>query len=268
MVAPANSFAAVIADCLSRRRPIVVCTVVRTAEPARYPAGVKVVCPVGEVPRSFGLAEAEAQSLIEKLPLTDPAAAPRVYEVCVGPEGDSLLDVYCELIQPPVQLVVAGAGHIARPMAAMGLALGWSVVVTDDRADYADRSNFPAGTDVICAEFESVWSRLTIDTATAVALVTRGHEHDEACLKALAGTRPFYVGMIGSKRRVRTVMERLHSDGVSAEFLDRVYAPVGLPIGTETPAEIALAVTAEVVAVWRGRGEWANAEKQTYYYGR
>lgn len=267
-MAPAESFAALVADCLSRRQPVSVYTIVRSGNPARYPAGAKVVCPVGDAPRSYGLADAEAHSLISQLPLTDPSATARILELGVSEAGDQPLEVFCEVMQPPLQLVIAGAGHIAQPLVALGLAMGWAVVVADDRPDYADPSRFPAETDVVCAPFESVWDGQTVDSATAVALVTRGHEHDEACLRALAETRPFYVGMIGSKRRVHTVMSRLRDAGVAAEFLERVYAPVGLPIGTETPAEIALAIIAEIVAVWRGRGEWAQIEKQVYYYGK
>lgn len=266
-MAPAKSFAAVIADYLSARRPLVLCTVVRTAEPARYPAGAKVVCPVGEAPRCYGLAEADAQSLISKLPLTDPAATPQVIEVGAGEADDLPLHIYVEVLRPPVQLVIAGAGHIAQPLAEAAQTLGWSVVVVDDRAEYAERSRFPEVAKVVCAPFSEVWEQVTVDGSTAIALVTRGHEHDEDCLRMLADTRPFYVGMIGSKRRVHTVMKRLQEGGVSAEFLERVYAPVGLPIGTDTPAEIALAIAAEVVAVWRGRGEWAREEKQSFYYG-
>jgi len=264
-MAPADSFAAAVAESLTRRRTVFLCTVVRSTTPVQYPVGAKVVCPAGEAPRGFGLAEAQARALVERLPVANPPATPQVVEIRVGTSEVSALDVYCERLRPPLQLVIAGAGHIAHPLVAIARTQGWSVVVVDDRAEYAVPTLFPPEVAVICAPFAEVWDRVEVDRSTAVALVTRGHRHDEACLAALAEYEPFYVGMIGSRRRVHAVQERLERRGVAPDFFARVYAPVGLPIGTDTPAEIALAIVAEIVAVWRGREQWVRQEKETFY---
>lgn len=265
-MAPATSFAALIAGHLSARRSVLLCTVVRTASPSHVPAGAKVVCPVGESPRVYGLADAEAEQLIKSLPIAEPPAKPQLREVELRLADQTIsLSVYVELVSPPLQLVIAGAGHIARPLAEIAAALGWNLVAVDDRPDYAAPEYFPSGTKVICAQFDQAWRQIEVDEATAIVLVTRGHKHDQDCLRALVNTRPFYIGMIGSKRRVRTTIDGLESDGVSHEFTSRIFAPVGLPIGTDTPGEIAVAIAAEIVAVRRGRDAWAKTEKDKFY---
>jgi xanthine dehydrogenase accessory factor len=161
--------------------------------------------------------------------------------------------------------VIVGAGHIARALAAVGDRLGWSVVVVDDRSDYADPRFFPEAARVECVAFADAFERVSIDPVTAVTLVTRGHKHDEECLRALVSHSPFYIGMIGSRRRVMHALSELHAGGVSQAFTNRIFAPVGLPVGARTPGEIALAIAAEIVAVRRGRRDWARREKKSYY---
>lgn len=265
-MAPAKPFAALIAGHLLARHNVLLCTVVRTTSPSRVPAGAKVVCPAGEPPHVYGLADVEAQELIKALPVADPPAKPQVLEIELRlADGAVSVSLYIELIRPPLQVVIAGAGHIARPLAEISSALGWIVVAIDDRRDYAAPEYFPPGTKIICAPFDQVWRQVEIDGATAVVLVTRGHKHDQECLRALVQTRPFYIGMIGSKRRVHTTIQGLESEGVSRDFTSRIFAPVGLPIGTDTPGEIAVAIAAEIVAVHRGRDAWAKSEKDRFY---
>jgi len=234
--------------------------------PVAFPAGAKVVCPDGEAPRAFGLADDAARALKGKLPLNLPPARPVVREVALQLEGESgNVDVYCEYLCPPVHCVIVGAGHIARPLARMAAALGWKISVADDRSDFAAPEYFPEGTIVHCAPFTDVWKRIEVDRFTAVVLVTRGHRHDAECLAALEGVEPFYVGLIGSERRVKTTLASLRSAGVEASILERVYGPVGLPLAGDTPGEIALAVAAEIVSVKCGRGAWAKEQKKEYY---
>jgi len=104
------------------------------------------------------------------------------------------------------------------------------------------------------ADFEDPLAGIAVGRRTSIVLVTRGHRHDYVCLRALArsGAEPAYVGMIGSRRRVRAAFEQLAAEGVEADWLARIHAPLGLDIGAETPAEIALAVGAEIVLAARG----------------
>lgn len=167
------------------------------------------------------------------------------------PDGTAL---YVERIAPPESLVIVGAGHIARPLSALGALLGWRVVVLDDRPELAKTEFFPDAERVIVADFDDPFGEVTIAPTTRLVLVTRGHKYDYDCLKALAAmdAKPAYLGMIGSRRRVRAAFEQLAGEGFSAAWLERVYAPIGLDVEAETPAEIAVAIAAEMILVERG----------------
>jgi len=157
-----------------------------------------------------------------------------------------------EVFHPRPRLVIAGGGHIAVPTHEIADIVGFAVTVLDDRPAFADPERFPRAERVICDDFTSGISHLEIDSRTSVVVVTRGHLHDLEVIRALANTDPAYVGMIGSRRRTLTVVERLEEEGFSDEFVGRIYSPIGLDIGAETPEEIALAIVSEVVCVLRG----------------
>ncbi len=157
-----------------------------------------------------------------------------------------------ERFDPALRLVIAGGGHIAQPTHEIAATLGMRVAVLDDRPTFANQERFPRAEQVLCDDFQRGIRSLGIDESTAVVVVTRGHLHDLEVMRALLDRRPVYLGMIGSRRRVLTVMERLRAEGASDAFLSKVYAPIGLDIGGESPAEIALAIVAEIVSVVRG----------------
>jgi xanthine dehydrogenase accessory factor len=163
-------------------------------------------------------------------------------------------EVYVEIRRPVRDLVVVGAGHIARPMARMGADLGYRVWVLDDRPDFATRERFPEAHQVIRADFSDPFRGVPIHRNSHILLVTRGHKYDYDCLvQVLRGDpAPAYIGMIGSRRRVRATFVQLVEDGIPRDRLDNIHAPVGLDIGAETPEEIAVAVAAELVKVHRG----------------
>lgn len=148
--------------------------------------------------------------------------------------------------------VVLGGGHISRPLAAMLALVGHEVTVVDDRPDFADSRHFPRGTEVVCRSFRAFLDTFTADGATAVVIVTRGHRHDLECLRAVLSQPAAYIGMIGSRRKVAAVFTLLCEEGVDERMLERVRAPIGLDIGAEGPAEIALSIAAEIVAALRG----------------
>lgn len=194
--------------------------------------------------------------------LGDPAADARLRQMVSGLAedfsvrqvdiGGATCDVYLEVLAPPPRLVIAGAGHIARPLATLGALCGFSVTVVDDRPEYADRRLFPQADSVVCRPFTEFFQELACDPQTHVVLVTRGHRHDEDCLRCLAGRPAGYLGMIGSRRRTRAVFADLEAEGVDPRWLDQVHAPIGLDIGARTPEEIALAIMAEIIKVRRG----------------
>jgi xanthine dehydrogenase accessory factor len=123
----------------------------------------------------------------------------------------------------------------------------------DDRPAFANRTRFPDVEEVIAEPFTEALQRLPLDADTYVVLVTRGHSHDVEALMELLDRPHAYIGMVGSRRRVRAVWDLLEAErGIARERLGHVYAPIGLDIGAETPAEIAIAIIAEVVLVRRG----------------
>jgi xanthine dehydrogenase accessory factor len=125
------------------------------------------------------------------------------------------------------------------------------------------RARFPDAERVVVADFERPFADVAVGPRTSLVLVTRGHRHDYDCLRALAatGAEPAYVGMIGSRRRVRAAFEQLAAEGVEAAWLARIHAPLGLDIGAQTPAEIAIAVGAEIVLAARGGSGRPLSEK-------
>jgi xanthine dehydrogenase accessory factor len=151
------------------------------------------------------------------------------------------------------RLVIVGAGHIAQPLVEMAKLCDFSVIVLDDRAQFANRSRFPSADEVLVGPLTDVLQSLPTDRDTYVVLITRGHQHDMECLLQIIGRDLAYVGMIGSRRRVRGVFELLEQEhGVPRQRLQQVFAPIGVDIGGTTPAEIAVSIMAEVISVLRG----------------
>jgi xanthine dehydrogenase accessory factor len=179
-------------------------------------------------------------------------APPATHTVAVS-AGPCVL--YVEAHHPPEGLLVVGAGHIAVPLARLGVQLGFRVTVLDDREEFATAERFGENIDVRRADFEGdPFEGVRIDGRTYVALVTRGHAWDFDCLRLLLdrGHEPRYIGMIGSRRRVRAALGALLRAGYARERLQHIAAPIGLDIVAETPAEIAVSIAAELIAVRRG----------------
>jgi xanthine dehydrogenase accessory factor len=162
-------------------------------------------------------------------------------------------EYFFELVTSGSQLVICGAGHIAQPLAQIGALLGYQVVVIDDRPAFASADRFCGAHQVLARPFVEALDSLEITPDMAAVLVTRGHRHDELCLRYLLGTSAGYIGMLGSRRRVRAVYDSLLADGFARDQLDRVWSPIGIDIGAQSPAEIALSIMAELVALRRGR---------------
>jgi xanthine dehydrogenase accessory factor len=153
---------------------------------------------------------------------------------------------------PALSLVIAGAGHIAQPLATFGSMLGFHVTVMDDRDIFANPGRFPKAGRIIVGPFEEALRTLPIDRRTYVVLLTRGHDYDEECLRAVITRDAAYLGMIGSRRRVRAVIDKLKAQGFAEDLFERLHAPVGLDLGAETPQEIALCIAAEIEMVMKG----------------
>ena len=163
---------------------------------------------------------------------------------------------------PKPRLVILGGGHIAKPLAEFGAKVGFSVVVVDDRPSFANIKRFPEAREVICESFEKVFDLLKLRESDFVVIVTRGHRHDGICLRSALNYSPAYIGMIGSKRRVKEMKNQLIDEGYSQERLAKVNSPIGLDIGAVTPEEIAISIIAQVISSRRSIGASLNNEEK------
>ena len=175
-----------------------------------------------------------------------------VHELQSG--AGAALRVYVEAHHAHPDLVIVGAGHIAQPLCSMGALMGFRVIIVDDRPDFATQERFPEADRVVRVDFRDPFASVPIHSTSYVVLVTRGHKYDFECLRHLLKTEvePPYVGMIGSRRRIRAAFSQLQGEGMPRDRLSRIRAPVGLDIGAETPVEIAVAVASEIILQWRG----------------
>jgi xanthine dehydrogenase accessory factor len=223
--------------------------VAATGELAGVVGNKALVWPDSEPTGRLGLGELESQALADgRAALSAGRSQLLEYESAVG-----TAQVFVEVQQRAPTLLIVGAGHIAVPLCRLGKLLGFRVVVVDDRPAFANPVRFPEADQVIADYFRPAMQRFPIDPFTYIVLVTRGHQHDVDCLLEVLDSPAAYIGMIGSKRRVRAVFQLLAEEqGIPPEKFDRVYSPIGLDIGAETPEEIAVAIAAEIVKVRRG----------------
>lgn len=161
------------------------------------------------------------------------------------------LEIFVEPILPQPVLYIFGGGHVSIALANAASTAGFAVGVIDDRESFANRERFPMAQEIYTS-FEEAFSKIEPTAATYMVIVTRGHKDDMRVLGWAVGTSPRYIGMIGSKRKVLSVYRALEKDGVAPERFVGVHAPVGLDIGALTPEEIAISITAELIAIRRG----------------
>lgn len=176
----------------------------------------------------------------------------------IEPEGKPL-KVFIEPVLVRPTAFIFGGGHISLALCTIATLAGFRVVIVEDRPQFASRERFPEADSCIVGDFPEVFSQLRVDDSSYLILVTRGHQHDIAVLEWAMDTDARYIGMIGSKSKVLVAFRRLSEKGVSREALEqRVYAPIGLDIGSETPGEIAVSIVAQMVQVRRGREKGAK----------
>lgn len=149
---------------------------------------------------------------------------------------------------PRVRLLIVGAGHVGQAVADLAARADFDVWMVDDRHQYASRERFPSAQRLIVGPIDETLASLDITPRTYALIVTRGHGHDEEALYHLVATPASYVGLIGSRRKIRLIFESLREQGISREALDRVAAPVGLEIGSQSVVEIAVSIVAELIA--------------------
>jgi len=163
--------------------------------------------------------------------------------------GDA--NAFIEGISRLPAVILFGAGHLADHVARYAKGVHFRVIVYDDRSEYANRQRFPDADEIIVADFGRALDKVRIDRRCYAVIVTRGHKYDEIVLEQVLKTDARYVGMIGSKRKTQTILDRLRHRGIPADLLDRVFSPIGISIGAVTPEEIALSIVCELVKIRR-----------------
>lgn len=165
----------------------------------------------------------------------------------------NILDAFVEVLQPPPTLLIVGAGHVGEQLAKVAHLSGFQIAIQDDRPDWASADRYSqAG--LIAHSITEALDQLVQQSQLYAALVTRGYRYDLDALAVLLHRQPAcrYIGMIGSEKRVRQVIQAVQQQGISSGQLQTLYAPIGLEIGALTPAEIAVSICAELILVRRG----------------
>jgi xanthine dehydrogenase accessory factor len=244
-----------LADAANRSAPGALLTVVDPGSRTEMPAGSRrFIDPQDANAREAGsidLPEAGFAQIVERT--ID--AIPTLLEINglgamhplthLAPNGGVRL--FVDPIVGAQRLIIVGAGHIAMPLCAVGAMLGFHVTVIDDRASFANRERFPDADEIIVKPFTAAIDSLALDGHCFLVSVTRGHSFDEEVVRAALMQPCVFVGMIGSRRRVKATLERLGESGVPIDRLSDVHAPLGLAIGGETPEEIAISIIAEII---------------------
>jgi len=167
------------------------------------------------------------------------------------------LEIFVEPILPTPTLYIFGGGHVSSAVAKAANAVGFGITVIDDRAAYANQERFPMASE-LHTSFEDAFAKVQPNASSYLLIVTRGHKDDMRVLAWAVRTEARYIGMIGSKRKVLSVYKALEREGYSETEFERVHAPVGLDIGALTPEEIAISITAELIAVRRNAQNLAH----------
>jgi xanthine dehydrogenase accessory factor len=171
------------------------------------------------------------------------------------------MDVYIDPIAPAPPLYVIGAGHVGWHLARFAADAGFRIHVVDDREKFANAERFPFADTIEVDDIAAWLHKVDLPPSAFVVVVTRGHTHDFEAIRALAARDLRYLGLIGSRAKVARIFDALEAEGMPAECLERVHAPIGLNIGAITPAEIAVSILAELIAIRHGKNVSALSMK-------
>jgi xanthine dehydrogenase accessory factor len=255
---PSHNPLTLIANCLSDRQTGVLATVFRTEGLTTPIASHLMLYPNGEVVHNL-----QDTLLIDRLIADTRCALHSLQSTVIHydfPTGSA--DLWIEVIQPPIPIVIFGAGQDAIPVAQFSKALGWHVTVVDHRPKYANRDRFPMADQIKIIRSENGLGTLPIDSRTAVVLMTHNYFNDRELLKVLLPSPVRYLGLLGPKHRTKQLLEDLNAEGLAMpSHQPHFYAPIGLDIGAETPEAIALSIVAEIQAVFANRSGGALRDR-------
>ncbi|HUE00259.1 MAG TPA: XdhC/CoxI family protein [Bryobacteraceae bacterium] len=177
------------------------------------------------------------------------------------------LDIFVEPVLPVPGAFIFGAGHISKSISEVATLAGFAANIIDNRENFANRERFPEAAEIYAEEYEEVFGRLPVNETSYIIIVTRGHRDDMRVLRWAVTTNARYIAMIGSKRKVISVVKELRAEGIPLESFERVSAPMGLEIGAVAPEEIAVSVVAEMIAVRRNADSGWRALSKSIFAG-
>ncbi len=250
-----------IQEFLLKRIPFVIVRILETNS-IKLPLGTWLIITCDQI---IGKYPNYTSELAEKAKKVYQQGSSETQEIIFG--KDRILACF-EYMQGSPTLIIVGAGHIAVPLYNIAHTLGFRIIVLDDREEFANKNRFPQANQILVMDFVEGLKQLHLDESTYITLITRGHVYDRDCLKIILSHKVAYIGMICSLRRKTATFELLQKEGYSKDILEQIFAPIGLPIGGETPEEIAVSIISEIVAlqnrgagwVWKiKKGELANA---------
>jgi len=157
--------------------------------------------------------------------------------------------VFIKVFKPRYKLIIVGGGHIALTLSKLGEMLGFSVVIFDDREEYCNKERFPYADELIVGNIGNKLKDYKMDNNCYAVIVTHGHKSDQEALKEIITQNTAYVGMIGSSKKNNQIMTNLTKEGISQDLIDKVYAPIGIDLGGETPECIAFSIMSEILAI-------------------
>ncbi|MCZ6679830.1 MAG: XdhC family protein [Candidatus Poribacteria bacterium] len=225
------------------KTPLVFATVVKS-EIDDIKVGAKMfIATSGEQRGTLGNAELEAAVPGESTEILE-EDAPGLFRW-----KDGAVWVFLDPIQPRPLLLIAGAGHVGQALCHLGKWMGFNIAIVDDRVDFASQERLPEANEIIIGDIAKELSKYPIDHMTYVVIVTRGHQHDEEALHSVVESNARYVGLIGSRRKVKLIFDDLIELGVPAERLAQVYSPIGVDISSKTVPEIAVSIAAQLIQV-------------------
>ena len=249
--AKAAETAGALRQALEQERPIVMATVIDSDLPT-VPRGARMLARPGGP--EGGTGDRDVDTALAGLASEALATGITETRVISCPAGD--VRVFLEALQPPIRLLVCGAGHDAIPLVAAASAMGWRVVVADDRDAFLDAGRFPGAKSFLSTEPGDVGDALELDGRTYAVVMSHNYLRDRDYLRGLLNTGVSYIGMLGPNERLRRLLDDLGRQEVAPSGVDagKLHGPAGLDIGAEGPEEIASAIVAEILAVSRGRG--------------
>lgn len=241
-----------IVEAKKSNQPVVLATVIESLGSAPREEGARMlVRPDGSISGTIGGGAIEQIIIKEALAMIQGGTAKIIRHELkdIGMQCGGGMSVFLEPLVPAPQLIIFGAGHIGTCIARIGKMLDFTVTVIDNRSDFANKERLPWADTIIADEYGSAMPKVVFNDSSYVVILTHKHAHDYEVLEQCIGKPYSYIGMIGSKAKVAKVFQQLKDKGISENIIKQIHSPVGIRIGANTPAEIAISILAEIIQV-------------------